>query len=297
MGRRLYRRPRHHRHPQRVPGPFRDRSVQRALLGDHRGRAREQCRRRRSFRQARRQRPHLERAREAVPARPCGLRFLLWQRNHRARERGLARAVLSGHVAAQRRQSGRRGSGRAPRLSSRLPVGGDDRALSRPRSASLAGADAARGDRALRHADRDRADALSAVLAELSARLYGDGAAGVSRLFRQASRPAAARQGRRGVLQSRLVPRRGNEPLEGRAPHRQSLAGLLGLRPRDGERRPAQDEPETLSGAEGSCERSRRSRRPKPTTRSPLQPRAIPSRPISIATRRKAAWRPRPSRT
>ena len=41
----------------------------------------------------------------------------------------------------------------------------------------------------------------------------------------------------------------GNEPLEGRAAHRQSAAGLLGLRPRDGERRPAQDEPEALSGA------------------------------------------------
>ena len=129
---------------------------------------------------------------------------------------------LSDHFAAQRRQSGRRGSGRAPRLSSRLPVGGGDRALSRPRPASLARADAARRDRALRHAGRDGADALSAVLAELPARLYGDGAAGVPRLFRQASRSAAARQGRRGVLQSRAVPRRGNEPLEGRAPHRQS---------------------------------------------------------------------------
>ena len=64
-------------------------------------------------------------------------------------------------------------------------------------------------------------------------------------------------QGRRGVFQPGPLSRRGNEPLEGRAPHRQSVAGLLGLRPRDGERRPAQDEPETLSGAE----RSRRRRR------------------------------------
>ena len=38
-------------------------------------------------------------------------------------ERGLARPGLSDHLAAQRGQSGRRGSGRAPRLSSRLPVG------------------------------------------------------------------------------------------------------------------------------------------------------------------------------
>ena len=92
--------------------------------------------------------------------------------------------VLSDHFAAQCRQSGRRGSGRAPRLSSRLPVGGGDRALSRPRPSSLAGADAARRGRPLRHADRNRADALPAVLAELPARLHGDGAAGVSRLFR-----------------------------------------------------------------------------------------------------------------
>jgi len=42
---------------------------------------------------------------------------------------------------------------------------------------------------------------------------------------------------------------RGNQPLEGRPPHRQSAAGLLGLRPRDGERRPAEDEPRTLSSA------------------------------------------------
>src|ERR1700733_3640415 len=148
------------------------------------------------------------------------------------------------------------GAGRAPRLSSGLPVGGSDRALSRPRPAALAGADTAGRGRALRHANRDRTDALSAVLAGLPARLYGDGAAGVSRLFRQASCPAAARQGRRGVLQPGALPRGGDEPLEGRAPHRQPAAGLLGLRPRDGKRRPAQDEPETLSGAERSSERS-----------------------------------------
>ena len=205
--------------------------------------------------------------------------------------------VLSDHLAAQRRQSGRRGSGRASRLSSGLPVGAGDRALSRPRPPSLARADAARRDRPLRHAARDRADALPAVLAKLPARLHGDGAAGVSRLFRQASCPAAARQGRRGVFQPGPVPRRGNEPLEGRAPHRQPAAGLLGLRPRDGERRPAQDEPQALSGAERSPRATRRSRRPRPTTRSRLQPRAIPSQPISTAIRRKAAWRPRPSRT
>ena len=130
--------------------------------------------------------------------------------------------VLSDHFAAQRRQSRRRGASRPSRLSSRLPVGGGDRALSRPRPPSLAGVDAARSGRPLRHAARDRTHALSAVLAELPSRLYGDRPRGVSRLFRQASCPAAARQGRRGVFQSGFVPRRGNQPLEGRSPHRQS---------------------------------------------------------------------------
>ena len=98
-----------------------------AFLGDHRRGALEQRRRRRPFRQARRQLPHLERAREAVPARPGGICDILWQRGHCARERGLARPGLSDHFAAQRRQSGRRGAGRASRLPSRLPVSSGDR--------------------------------------------------------------------------------------------------------------------------------------------------------------------------
>ena len=121
-----------------IRGAFADTTAidrdKRSFLGDHRGRAQRQRRRRRSFRQARRQRPHLERAREALPARPGGLRRLLRQCGHRARERGLARPVLPDHLAAQRRQSGRRGPGSASRLSSGLPVGRGDRALSRPRA-------------------------------------------------------------------------------------------------------------------------------------------------------------------
>ena len=103
--------PGHHRHPRRVRRPRGDRQGQCAFLGDHRRRALEQCRRRRSFRQAGRERPGLERAREAVPARPCRVCRLLRQCGDRARERSLARPRLSDHLAAQRRQSGRRGAG------------------------------------------------------------------------------------------------------------------------------------------------------------------------------------------
>ena len=115
--------------------------------------------------------------------------------------------------------------------------------------------------------------------------------------FDNASCPAAARQGRRGVLQPGPLPRRGNEPLEGRAPYGQPVAGLLGLRPRDGERRSAQDELRALSGAAKGFSPIGRSRRPRRRTPSLRARKAIPSRPISTATRRKAAWRPRPSRT
>lgn len=62
---------------------------------------------RRPFRQTRRERPRVERAGEALPRRPRGVRRLLRQCCHRARQRGLARALLSDHLAAQRRQSGR----------------------------------------------------------------------------------------------------------------------------------------------------------------------------------------------
>ena len=58
-----------------------------------------------------------------------------------------------------------------------------------------------------------------------------------------------------------------------------------------------EDERNALSGAEGHVGRQAGRPRPTPTTPSQLPPRAIPSRPISTATRRKAAWRPRPSRT
>ncbi len=62
------------------------------------------------------------------------------------------------------------------------------------------------------------------------------------------------------VLQSGFVPRRGFEPHEGRQAHRQSAAGVERLRPRDGERRPAEDERHALSGSP-AADRGGRDRR------------------------------------
>ena len=52
---------------------------------------------------------------------------------------------------------------------------------------------------------------------------------------------------RRRLLQSRALPRRGLEPLEGHPADRQPPAGVERLRPGDGERRPAEDERRALS--------------------------------------------------
>ena len=89
-----------------------------SFLRHDRGAARQQRQRRRSFRQARRQRPHLERAGKALPARSAAVRALLRQRSGRAGVRSVARPLLSDHLADQRRQSRRRGAVAASRLSS-----------------------------------------------------------------------------------------------------------------------------------------------------------------------------------
>ena len=172
----------------RFRGAFADTApVDAATAAFHAMIAEEQCRRRRrrrSFRQAGRQRPHLERPGKALPARPRSFRGLLRQRHHRAGLRSLARPVLPDHLAAQLGQPGRRGAIGASRLSSRVPDAGGDRALSGACPPALAGADAAGRRRPLRHAARERADALSALFADLPARLPGDGPAGVPGLFR-----------------------------------------------------------------------------------------------------------------
>src|SRR5208282_2725168 len=78
-----------------------------------------------------------KRAGKALSRRPGRLRRLLRRRRHRARQRGLARTVLPDHLAAQRRQSGRRRAGPAPRLSHGLPDSARDRAISGARPSPM----------------------------------------------------------------------------------------------------------------------------------------------------------------
>ena len=63
--------------------------------------------------------------------------------------------------------------------------------------------------------------------------------------------PAAAGKGRRRVLQSRPVPWRRHEPLDHRPTDGQSAAGVLTVRPRNGNRRPGRDVPGSLPGTAG----------------------------------------------
>ncbi len=128
-----------------------------------------------------------------------------------------------------------------------------------------------------------------------TARLPGVPSGRVRRVLRGAPRAAAARQGRRGVLQPGPVPRRRHQPVRRRAPDGESAAGLLGLRPGDGERRPGGDVAGVLPGA-GAPPRRRGPRR-RCATSSPPPRRATPSRPTSTWTSRSTGWprRPRPT--
>ena len=238
MGARADGRPGHPAVRGRIRRSGRGRCGERPVLRHDRGAARQQRQRRRSFRQARRQRSHLERAGKALPARPAAVRPLLRQRGGRADQRGLARAQLSDHFPDQRGQSRRRRAVPASRLSYGLPDRRSARTLPRACPSAVAGLDAAGRSRPLQYAGRDRPDAVPAVLADLRARLPGLAPAGVHRILRQAPHPAAAGQGRCGVLQPGLVPRRRQQPHRRRETHRQPAAGLLRLWPRDGERRP-----------------------------------------------------------
>ena len=175
-----------------------------ALQRDDRRAARDRNRRRRSLRQARCQRPHLECAREILPARAAGVRRLLRQRHRRADLGGLARAGLPDDLAGQLREPRRRGAIGAPRLSSRLPDGRGHRALSGARAPHLAGADAAGRDRPLRHAARERADALSALFAGLPARLSRDWPAASSR--RISTSTMCSSRSRRAMRRSSIRP-------------------------------------------------------------------------------------------
>ena len=205
----------------------------------------------RPLRQGRRQRPDLERAGEARRARPGDVRRLLRQRPAGAGLHRLARPGLPGDLAGQRRPARRPGPGPAPRLPPGLPVQRDRGPLPGPRAPALPRADAAGCGRALRHAGRERPDDVPAVLAPVRARLPGLAAAGVPGALRRPVRPAAAGQGRRRVLQSGPVPRRGHQRVRRRAADGEPAAGVLGFRSGHGDRRPGQGVPGGLPRAEG----------------------------------------------
>ena len=145
---------------------------------------------------------------------PRAVRRLLRQRDHRAGQRGVARARLPDDVADQRRQSRRRGA--VARIAT---ITWDSRradGIARYPGAcasAVAGADAARRGRPLRHAGREAGRRCTCRISQTYVPGYlASAQAGVQRLFRQAPRAAAARQGRCGVLQSGAVPRRRQQP-------------------------------------------------------------------------------------
>ena len=103
---------------------------------------------RRPLRQARQQRPAVERAGEARRRRPRGLRRLLRQRRRQPRLGRLARPELPDRLRPERGQPGRHGADRAPRLPPRLHGPRPRRAVPGARAPPVAGADAAGRGRA-----------------------------------------------------------------------------------------------------------------------------------------------------
>ena len=103
-------------------------------------------------------------------------------------------------------------------------------------------------------------------------------------LLRRAPRAAAAGQGRRGLLQPGAVPRCRQQRLDRRPAHGQPAAGLVRLRPRDGDRRPRAGRPRRSTPCwlrarpPGRPTRLRRQRGRR------RRPRATRSRPTSTAT-------------
>src|SRR5216684_548940 len=100
-------------------------------------------------------------------------------------------ARLSGHLAGQRGQPGRRGAERAPGLPPGFRLRHPGRAVPGARAPAVAGADLAGRGGAHRHAGRDRPDDVPAALAQVPARLPGLAAAGVPGVLRGQPRAAA----------------------------------------------------------------------------------------------------------
>ena len=128
-------------------------------------------------------------------------------------------------------------------------------------------------------------DALPPAQPEVLARLPRLLAAGVPGVLRRPPRAAAAAPRGCGVLQPRALPRGRLQPHGRRAPDGQPAADLVGLRPRDGDRRPR---PRRRARSTRRCSppRTPGCRPPTSTPSSPRPRRATPSRPTSTATRR-----------
>ena len=220
----------------------------RCLLRHHRRAASREQVQRRSFRQARRQRPRLERAGKTLPSRAEA--FARYYANEAIAMvcRGLAGDRLSDHLAGQLRQSRRRGAVGASRLSHGLPVRRGDRGLPRPRPPAFAGADLAGRGRALRHAGRDRPDAVPAVLADVTRRAISPGASpNSSNISTGITSSCRSKKGDAAFFNPALFHAAGHNRTTRRAPHRQPLADLLGLWPRDGIGRSRQNGQSALS--------------------------------------------------
>ena len=144
----------------------------------------------------------------------------------------LARPGLPGHLPGQRRKPGWPGRP-APRLPPRVPRDRRRRALPGARAPAVAGAHPAGCGGPLRHARRDRPDAVPPPLAAVRARLPGLLAARVPRVLRAEPRAAAAPRGMRSssTRPSSTVPARTCRPTSRDG---QPAPGLLGVRPRHG---------------------------------------------------------------
>ena len=185
------------------------------------------------------------------------------------------------------------GAGRAPRLPPRFPAARAHRSSSRRTCTVLSPVLTLQG--AVAHSDMPVESGpthVPAALAEVRARLPRLAAARVPRVLRAPPRPAAAGQGRRGLLQPGAVPRRRHQPVHGRPADGEPAAGLLGVRAGDGD----------ASTGTGSCRavypallRARPGAGDALADASRRAPRATRSPPTSTATRRSTGW-PRPAR-
>ena len=249
------------------------------------------------FAAAGRQRPGLGRARQARGRRPRHVRRLLRQRRPRAGQRGLARPRLPGHLAGQRRQPGRPGPGRAPRLPPRLHGPRPGRGATPPtctrsprcspsRARSPTSTCRWRPDRRcyLPHSQKYGAGYLA----------FHDPA--FTAYFEEHHVQLPLDKGDAVFFNPALFHGAGTNHTSRRRPHGEPAAGLHRLRPRDGDGRHPGDLHRGLP--RGAAAQGRRGRRPGADQPGrPPRPRATPSPPTSTWTSRSERWprRPRPT--